>query len=283
MIKQLGVSLGAATVLSLGGGIAANAATTAAPITGAVQVTNHRDTTNVTGPGTTCTSTPDGNVWAYDAFTANLSAVQGAVAGTWNVTVQLSSGSFAGFADPTTCAALTSAGDLTGNYTATVTSATPPAPSNLPKSDSSKTDGIGVLVTDFFGANSGAVIATSNYSFQYQGGKYIQDGDGYISGDVVATTSPSPSPTPTKSQSPSPKPSSTGSSAPTKTTTSPSGGGSSAGGTPGQPSSGNYPTGGVETGGGKPVSNPWLPIGLGLAGLGSLSLAGGAVALRKRG
>jgi len=43
-----------------------------------------------------------------------------------------------------------------------------------------------------------------------------------------------------------------------------------------------YPTGGVQTGGGKPVSSPWLPFGLGLALFGGLALTGGAVALRRQ-
>jgi hypothetical protein len=49
------------------------------------------------------------------------------------------------------------------------------------------------------------------------------------------------------------------------------------------PSSGHFPKGGVQTGGGKPVTSPWVPFGIVLAGIATL-LAGtaGAVALRKQ-
>jgi hypothetical protein len=69
---------------------------------------------------------------------------------------------------------------------------------------------------------------------------------GSISGvsQCTATATPTPTPTPSQSQS--------------------------------------YPVGGVETGGGKPVSSPWLPFGVGLAVLGGLALAGGVVALRRQ-
>jgi hypothetical protein len=42
------------------------------------------------------------------------------------------------------------------------------------------------------------------------------------------------------------------------------------------------PTGGVQTGGGKPVTSPWLPFGAGVAVFGGLALTGGVVALRRQ-
>jgi hypothetical protein len=42
-----------------------------------------------------------------------------------------------------------------------------------------------------------------------------------------------------------------------------------------------FPVGGVETGGGKPATSPWLPFGLGAVGLALLTVAG-AVVMRRR-
>jgi hypothetical protein len=47
-------------------------------------------------------------------------------------------------------------------------------------------------------------------------------------------------------------------------------------------SSPTVPSGGVQTGGGKPIGSPWLPFALGLAIFGLLALTGGAVALRRQ-
>jgi hypothetical protein len=48
-------------------------------------------------------------------------------------------------------------------------------------------------------------------------------------------------------------------------------------------SSGSFPTGGVETGGGKPAGDPFLPFGIGLAGLAVVAIgAAGGIALRRQ-
>jgi Putative Ig domain len=48
------------------------------------------------------------------------------------------------------------------------------------------------------------------------------------------------------------------------------------------PSGNGYPKGGVATGGGKPVSSPWLPLGAALAGIGAFALVGGVTVARRR-
>jgi hypothetical protein len=52
--------------------------------------------------------------------------------------------------------------------------------------------------------------------------------------------------------------------------------------TPTPSASQSYPVGGVETGGGTPVSSPWLPLGLGVAVFGGLAMAGSLIALRRQ-
>lgn len=48
------------------------------------------------------------------------------------------------------------------------------------------------------------------------------------------------------------------------------------------PSGNGYPTGGVQTGGGKPVTSPWLPFGLFLAVISGLGMTTGVVSLRRQ-
>lgn len=233
------------------GAIPASASSAIAPVTGTTSMTNVPDTTNGAGGGA-CVTSPNGPSWATDQFpTVTLSAVEETTpADTWNVTIT-SDGSFVGFADPLTCTALVSSGNVVGSIQYTVTSATPPSASGL-KSDYSGATEFSTLIDDFF-ADSPTISGGDVYDYSYQGGNYTQvgtEGGGLIvTGDVVAGTGAA-SPTPTPS-------SSTGSHQATT------------------------PVGGVQTGGGLPRNNPLVPIGAGVAAVG-LALCGTALARRRQ-
>ena len=90
-------------------------------------------------------------------------------------------GSFAGFADPVTGAALASNGPVNGSYQLTVTSAHAPDAANLP----AQMDGdvrTADMIKQLFG-DPGAVVIGGPYSYSYQNGSYVQDTNG-VSGDV---------------------------------------------------------------------------------------------------
>lgn len=236
-IRRIGATIGALTVLGLAGGVSATTASASATasITATTSVTNHPDTTSVSGPA--CTSSPGGPVWAKDNFTATITAEPTGTS-TWQVTFN-DSGTFTGFADPTTCAALGSYGTLTGQYTLAVTSPTAPVAADL----KAKYDGAvstSTMVADFFGG-AATKITGGDYFFSYQGGNYVQTTSG-STGDVVASSAPSPSPSPSGSPSPSSSP--------------------------------VVPKGAVQTGPGAPGTNPLVPAGAGVVGLGVLIGAG---------
>jgi PASTA domain len=175
----------AATAALTGAGMA-SASTT---VTGSTSMTNVPDTTNASGPA--CLATVNGAQWATDQDPdVTLSATElTSPANTWNVTIT-SNGSFKGFADPLTCAALVSSGSLTGTIQYTVTSPTPPVASGL-KSDYTGETEFSTLIDDFFG-DSPAIGGGDIYNFSYQNGNYTQvgtEGGGLvITGDVVGST-----------------------------------------------------------------------------------------------
>jgi len=174
----------AATAALTGAGIAS----ASTPVIGTTSMTNVPDTTNASGPA--CLTTVNGPQWATDQFpTVTLSATElTSPANTWNVTIT-SNGSFKGFADPITCAALVSAGNITGSVQYTVRSATPPVATGL-KADYAGETEFKTLIDDFFG-DSPTITGGDIYDFSYQGGNYTQvgtEGGGLvITGDVVGT------------------------------------------------------------------------------------------------
>jgi hypothetical protein len=150
------------------------------------QVSDHPDTTSASG-GTACTSSANGPVWAKDAYTSQLTAVSTGT-DTWRVTLQ-DTGSFAGFADPATCNAMTSKGALLGLYTVTVNTASTPSQANLKSSYSGAVSST-AMVRDFFGDPS-ATVSGGDYFFSYQNGAYVQTTSS-IYGDVSAYVAPPP-------------------------------------------------------------------------------------------
>jgi hypothetical protein len=156
----------------------ASAATTAKPVTvtANTHLNNHPDTTNACGVGLIGSDC----VWAYDNATEKFTLVQ-QPDGSWLVAVDYV-GSFHGFADPNTGAALDSNGSVKGTITFTVTSDATPNPSRLPgqsASDAHLTDNIKAL----FGGNA-LVSGGDVYTFSYQNGNYVQNTAG-TTGDVT--------------------------------------------------------------------------------------------------
>jgi len=189
---KIGVVIGALAVLGTAGGVLATVATaSSSTITATTQVVNAPDTTSG-GTGTACTSSSQGPVWALDTYTNTLTAVNTGT-DTWQVTLT-ANGSFAGFADPTTCNAMTSQGSLLGMITYQVTSTGTPSQANLKSSYS--TGDLATMVDDFFNDPS-ATLSGGAYFYSYQNGAYVQwagqaSGDSGITGDVTAYAAPPP-------------------------------------------------------------------------------------------
>jgi hypothetical protein len=197
-IKKIGTVVGALAVLGTGATIASSSAgATSTTVTASTLVSNHPDTTSG-GSGTACTSSPGGPVWAIDAYASQMTAVTTGT-NTWRVTIQ-DVGSFAGFADPATCNAMTSKGSLLGLYTVSVTSANTPSQANL-KSSYSGAVTTTQMVQDFFNDHTANNVAGGAYFFDYENGAYVQtgpdtapgsSGGSVIYGDVTPYTAPPP-------------------------------------------------------------------------------------------
>lgn len=180
--KAAAIIAAAGAVLAVGGGIGGYAlASNNGPLSASTRVSDHPDTTSG-GSGTACTSSTNGPVWALDAYTSTLTAINTGT-DTWRVTIQ-DKGSFAGFADPNTCDAMSSKGDLLGLYTVSVTSTGTPSAANLNPTYSGAVSTT-QMVRDFFGDQS-AIVNGGDYFFVYQDGAYVQTTSS-IYGDVMAS------------------------------------------------------------------------------------------------
>jgi hypothetical protein len=187
--RRLAVTVAASVGLLLaGGGVAVvSASASGSVVTASTSVSDHPDTTSASGSGTACTASGGGPVWAKDAYVSQMTAVLTG-SNTWRVTLQ-DNGTFAGFADPKTCDAMTSKGSLLGLYTVTVTSANTPSQATLKSSYSGAVSST-QMVQDFFGDPT-AVVSGGDYFFSYEGGDYVQTTSS-IYGDVTAYTAPPP-------------------------------------------------------------------------------------------
>ena len=148
----------------------ASASTLPGTVTANTHLNNHPDTTDISGGAIL-----PGNVWAYDNATEKFTAVP--VAGqvnTWSVTMDYV-GSFHGFADPKTGAALDSNGSIKGTISFTVISHNTPDSSRLPgqsASDAHISDNIKALFRD----PNATILGGDAYTFSYQNGNYVQVG-----------------------------------------------------------------------------------------------------------
>lgn len=173
-------------VLSLGllGGLGATLATSASASTAATMASvqrtvtattyspNHYDTTSVQ----TGVNTPGGPLWAYDNLTEKFTAVPGAAAGQWSVTINVK-GTFDGFVSPTTGQPEVNKGVVLGTIQYDVTSPNKPSQAQLPRVEPSYT-GLGAALSQFFGGNE-TVTGGGSYLFTYSnvdGVVYTQSG-----------------------------------------------------------------------------------------------------------
>lgn len=117
----------------------------------------------------------------------------------------------------------------------------------------------GNTYTDWATAYAGASGATTTIKDAF----IVADGDQLSTTDTISGATfngqplscEAPAPAPSTTPTPTPSPSS---------------------------SHAGFPTGGVQTGGGKPATSPWLPFGIAVTVAGLLALAGGVLALRRQ-
>ena len=154
---------------------AASAANGPATVKAVIHSADHSDTSNLCGVGAIGTDC----VWAHDNLSRQIVATPNGD-GSWTVNIT-DNGSFAGFADPTTGAAMASDGPVKGSYQLTVTGGTPDA-KNLPSQEPA-TMGTTAMINQLFGGS--ATVTGGSYSYSYQNGAYVQDTVGTgIHGDV---------------------------------------------------------------------------------------------------
>jgi len=164
------------------GTVAAAASASAGTVPGAVYAVTHsaqhNDTTNVSG---TCTGTSvNGPTWAVDNLTEKFTATPTGNPGEWAVTIGVT-GSFAGFADPTTGGCLASNGPVQGTITYIVQSPNVPSGALLYANQAPDT-GLGAALGQLFGGNY-TITGGGDYSFSYQNGGYVQNTAG-ITGSI---------------------------------------------------------------------------------------------------
>jgi hypothetical protein len=168
-VAALAVPAGALMALPM---VAASAAPSGI-VTATTHSSNHPDTTNNSGPGTT--PSDNGPVWAHDNLSLQLSAVPDGQ-NSYQVTV-IAHGSFAANADPYSGEIYTGNGSVTGTLSYEVSSPIPPSAKNLPAQEPGSAH-MGTIVNDFFGENA-TNVAMNSYSFSYtpiDGGTYTQAG-----------------------------------------------------------------------------------------------------------
>jgi hypothetical protein len=173
LIVTFGIVVVGAGGLAMTGGLA-SAQTAPGAVTAVTHSSGHSDTTSATGPA--CTSSPNGSVWAYDNLSERFIVTPESAPNTYSVTIN-TTGSFAGFANPNDCSALTGNGSVRGTIQYDVSSSTAPDKANLPAQQPPDT-GLGTALNELFGGNA-TIIGGGHYSFTYtlvDGQVYTQTG-----------------------------------------------------------------------------------------------------------
>ncbi len=147
------------------------------PVTAVTHASGHPDTTSASGPA--CGTSSNGPTWATDNLSRQFSVTDNGNS-TYTVTVT-DHGSFAGFADPTSCQALLSNGPIYGTYTLTVTSPTGPDPAALAPEYVGAVS-TSSMIQDLFAGNATSIVG-GDYYYSYQNGNYVQDSQG-ITGSI---------------------------------------------------------------------------------------------------
>lgn len=187
LLAKGAVAAGGLGLLATLGATAASASTVPGPAQYVTHTNGHPDTTSLLPgyplPGQDATvATPFGPVWAYDNVTVKLTVtpVSGFADGA-NYQVSMDTvGSFHGFADPNTGAALTSDGSVKGTISYDVLAAPGQAPdkAGLP---SQEPGGIGSpslrdMISQLFDGHETVVGGGDVYNYSYQNGNYVQVG-----------------------------------------------------------------------------------------------------------
>jgi len=148
---------------------------------------DHPDTTSflpgypVAGQDATKPS-PQGPVWAWDDLSVKLTPValdpsQQSDGANYRVDITVT-GSFAGFADPTTGAALPSSGPVKGTISYDVLATHAPDGAGLPAQEAGglSAPGLHTLISQLFDGYATVVGGGDAYTFSYQNGNYTQVG-----------------------------------------------------------------------------------------------------------
>jgi hypothetical protein len=177
-MKRIIYTIMAAAAIIIGSAVAAAPAMAGSgPQQYVTHAANHPDTT--TGVTGATIQTPYGPVWAFDDLSVKLTPVAGSYdSGTANYRVFVDvTGSFHGFADPTTGAALDSNGQVKGSiYYDVQSNGAVPDGANLPAQEAGGLDGthLSQMVTQLFGSGASIVGGGDIYTFSYQNGNYTQ-------------------------------------------------------------------------------------------------------------
>jgi hypothetical protein len=176
--KAVYAGLVGVAMAGMAGGTAAVASASTGPgtITAVTHSAQHDDTTNVY----TGVSSDNGPVWAYDNLSERITVVPETAPGNYSVTINVT-GSFQGFADPTTGLPLTSSGPVQGTIQYDVQSSTAPDKASLLPNQAPNT-GLGAAISQLFDGHS-TIVGGGDYTFSYQNGNYVQNTT-TITGDV---------------------------------------------------------------------------------------------------
>jgi hypothetical protein len=178
--------IGAASAVSLFGvaAVAAPAMASSGPAQYVTHTNGHPDTTSLPQgyplPGQDATQPSTGGpVWAFDNNTVKFTVTPESGPGNYRVSVDVV-GSFHGFADPTTGAALTSDGSDKGTIAYDVLAAPgqAPDPAGLPSQEAGGIGGptLRDMISQLFDGNETVVGGGDVYTFSYQNGNYVQVG-----------------------------------------------------------------------------------------------------------
>jgi hypothetical protein len=140
----------------------------------------HPDTTVGGLPGSACGTSANGPTWAADDLSVKLIPVAiPAQANGANYRVDIAiTGSFAGFADPNTCYALTSSGPVKGSISYDVAATQAPDGAGLlpQQAGGDHAPHLSDLISQLFDGNAHVVGGGDQYTFSYQNGGYVQNG-----------------------------------------------------------------------------------------------------------
>jgi len=186
-MKRIILTAAAAAAVLAGGVVAAAPAFASnGPQQFVTHEANHPDTTSLTNPAPpdqqVVVQTANGPVWAWDDLSVKLTPTQVPTlpdGANYQVKIDVT-GSFAGFADPNTGAALSSNGPVKGTITYDVFATQAPDGAGLPATEPGGPNAPGLhdLISQLFDGHATVVGGGSDYTFSYQNGGYVQNGSG---------------------------------------------------------------------------------------------------------